>query len=592
MKKLLPLGLALLSAGTVAAQSTIPSQEVSQVAVSSISDNGKWLVGETGEGGLMIINLETGDKWKYNGSGADNDEGYATGSNREVSDDGTVVGEVNSIPSYWKNGKWNQLSGWVRDNTGYVYAVVGSITPDGSMIVGGLGKGGSSFQETDEDILMTYPCVWYRQDDGTYGTPVWLPYPEKDLFGRIPQYVHCLAVSQDGKTIGTAMRDGFGGFCQPVAHYLDENGEWQYKELGMNLINPNNIPLVPFPGEWNGDGVPNDFENYMTAQEYARFESQWYAWYEEQERLGYTEEEIAIRELHFAMEFMSGERKAAYEAKVSQWENGYVAWETAWKEYEQCVIDLFDTGWTFEFNNVFISPDGKYIYSSAMPAKAEDVNPVCIEVANPSNYTIYANEYNILVSSIAEDYSILGYPYDPDTDIYRMAYIFPEGDTTPVAFTDYMQEKNQSVYDWMEEHMYREVVTGITSSGAEQFDDRWCLGKAVCTPDLSLVGFAASTLYWAAPPANTSYITFLLNTGMDVEVEEVLASADATVNSLGDGRLEVKGEVSRIEIFNLSGMKVYEAVNPAGVVSTGLSTGVYVVKADSPSGVITKKVLF
>lgn len=595
MKKLLPFGLALIAPAFIAnAQTTaVESQEVQNIAVSSISDNGEWMVGEAGEGNLMIINLTNNRSWTYRGSGADNEEGYITGSTREVSDDGTVVGENNSIPSYWQNGKWNQLKGWVRDNSGYVYAVVGAITPDGSMIVGGLGKGGGQVTG-DEDWQMTYPCVWNRNDDGTYGDPVWLPNPSKDIFDRIPQYVHCIAVSQDGKTIGAMMRDGFGGFCQPYVFTLGDNGEWSYKALGMNLINPNNIPIVPFPGEWNGDGVPNDFERYMTEEEYAQFESQWYAWYMEQERLGYTEEEIAIRELHFAMEFMSGERKAAYEAKVERWENGYLAWDKAWKKYEQCVIELFNTGFTFEFNNIFLSPDGKYIYSSVKPQNADSYIPVRIDVQT-GEYQLYPNNNNILVSGVTSDYSILGHAYDQDTDLYTMAYIFPQGQTTPVSFVDYFQGLPDSgIYEWVEEHIYREVVVGITGTGAEQYGDEWCFGKPVSTPDLGIIAFSSSTLYWAAPPqGNTNgYITFIVSTGEDSGVESVSAAGEASFKVLPGQNLEFNGDFAEVSIYDLSGVCVFKAANPSGVVSTGISKGIYIVKASTVSGeTVTEKVL-
>lgn len=513
MKKTLSaIGIALFAAMTANAQNAAESAEYYNIVAGSISDNGNWMTGEIGEGGLQIINIATGQTWTYEGGST-----YESAHTRAVADDGTVVGEVNNIPSYWTpgtdgKGKWTNLKGYVNTG-GYFYASVGAVTPDGSMIVGAIAKGGGDMMD-EEDVQWDYPCVWHRNSDGTYGEPEFLPNTGKDIFGREPQYVHCLAVSQDGKTIAGMMRSGSGFFHFPLLYTLQDNGEWELKYLGMDLVNPRGIEPNPYPGEFNEE-MPN-YEPYMSGSELNEF----YAYFDnripELEREGYTEDDIMVQERIEAALFMSGNNQTEYEALLNSWLTAYSTWEKAWSAYEKTTLEIMNTGYDFEFNNILISPDGKYLYSSAKKQMEETFTPVAID-AETDNHTLYPNELNLLISSIGADYSILCHPYDKDTDMYRMAYIFPEGQTTPVAMIDYLKERvTTEVYAWMEEHMYQSVIVSLTSTGTEVYGDEWVFGKPVCTPDMELIAFGGSTLYWESAPYDCGYITFLLNTGLDV----------------------------------------------------------------------------
>lgn len=554
MKRTL-LIMALATAGTAAnATVEVPSAEYYGAYVSAISDNGKWMVCEMDyPRSMTVVNLETGEKWMRVSTGADGAEDYLIGFTRAVSDDGTVVGEDWDIPSYWKadsrgQGVWTHLKGYVRNDTGVVSGMVGGITPDGSMIVGALGKGGGSIYGNG-DSQMTYPCVWYRNDDGTYGDPVFLPTPGLDIFGRKPQYVHCLAVSADGRTIGGQMRSGSGFFHFPLVYTLLDNGEWELKTVGMNLVNPEGITPAPWPGDFDNDTPMPNYEEYMTPEQLAAFyaadlNSAWQA-------EGYNDDEIMVLEHIYAAEYMTGEKKAEYQALVDAWVNRYVTWEEAWEKYEESMIRIMETGWDFEFNNVFLSPDGKYIYSSGKSALASAYTPIRISTVDDSDFTIYANRENILMSGVTADYSILGREYQADSDMYSMGYIFPQGQTTPVDIVSYMQQNAKpEVYDWMEEHMYRSVVVGLTASGGEMFDDRWVVGKPISTPDMSVMAFGNSMIYWQTPPApgvTDRFITFVLNTSLDFAGVEGIPV---------DDRAEATSPEAPAVYYNLQGVRV------------------------------------
>lgn len=595
-KSLLFLFTGLLACASAAAAPSVKSGVYYGAAVSSISDNGNWMVCEMDQSNsVWIFDLANNLNWMSVFSGDDGDIDYTIAFTRAVSDEGTVVGEVWNVPSVWKNGVWTNLPGWVRDDSGYVYCAMGAITPDGSMIVGSLGKGGGSLMGEDDDdpmeeYQMTYPCVWYRQADGTYGEPVFLPNTGKDFFGRNPQYVNCIAVSQDGKTIGAMMRSGSGYFHFPLAYTLNDNGEWELKILGMNLVNPKGYTPSPWPGDYWGPEQPN-YEPYMTSEELSRF-------YREADEIagrmqaeGKTEEEITLWEIQYAMNYMSPEKQAEYKPVLDAFLEAWTKWDTEWKKYEESMEQIMGTGFDFEFNNIRLSPDGKYIYSSAKAGLSSTFTPVRIDIESDT-YELYPNNINFLISDVTSDYSILGHEYNQDTDFYRTAYIFPKGDKTPVPLYEYYRDK-KTVYDWMEDNMYRSVVVSVTPSGNEQYDDRWCMGKPVSTPDMSLLGFAASSLYWENPPT-TNEVTFLMNVDELTGVEGVVADdVDASLSPLRGGIIEVKGELASVAVYDLTGTAVFTLANPSGLVSTGLPSGIYVVKALKASGeVIAKKALF
>ena len=176
-----------------------------------------------------------------------------------------------------------------------------------------------------------------------------------------------------------------------------------------------------------------------------------------------------------------------------------------------------------------------------------------------------------------------------------IAYIYPKNSTTAVSFLDYWKD-DPKIYSWMEEHMYKQVVTGVTSTGAYQLSDQWCMGRPVATPDMSLFGFACSSEYWYPAPEDGSFIsTFLINPEMPESdgVETITDFITSDIRSLGKGLIQLTGEFETIEVYDLSGMKAFGCLNPAEIVSTGLSSGIYIVRATTSAGeVITNKVIF
>lgn len=253
MKKFLPIYLlfALICCGNTlyAADPEI----IEGVEVVSVSDSGNWILGQAdGEGILYIKDLASGTVYTTGGGASATGRGYTAGVGKSISDEGTVIALNEGIPYWWRvdTEKWTRLPGETQDGS----AMVGSITPDGSVIVGGLGNTGTTLEE----VQMILPCIWRRTADGSYGEPEFLPNPDKDPYGYVPQYVNCVAVSPDARVVAAIMTVESGMLELPYIYTQDDQGNWTYKQVGMQIVDPSN-PDFRQPAT----GRPADGYNFM-----------------------------------------------------------------------------------------------------------------------------------------------------------------------------------------------------------------------------------------------------------------------------------------------------------------------------------------
>ena len=594
MKKLLPLGLIMLTASTVSAQSDVPSQVFAGEYLYCVSDNGEWAVGQMEQQySVYIRNLITGKVWQYEWDGSDLGEMYTLSLDKAVSNNGIVIGEISDTPVYWKEGRWHALP-----TSGFSASCqLGSISADGSMIVGGIGDVGFNY----DDQQMTFPCVWYMQDNGNFGNPEFLPRPEKDMTGATPQYFSCISVSEDGNVIGATMTCNYGFPHVPYVYIKGSDGSWSYKALGLDLINPGNLQFPEYVGEYNGPDRPN-YEAYMTQEQIAKMDAEFPAWSAAMEREGYTQEDIEILMLRFAADYMTEPEKSEYEAVLDEYYDAYFDWLEKYTDYETTLGMMLAEGVDFVFNNIRISPDGKYVYSTGSRlemVRPDDPENAFDELHFPTRFDVetsdsfeFDNSLDILVSCVTADYSVLGQPFILDADMYREAYIFPQGAFKPMNFYEYyMSQNNEDAAKWIEKNMLKEVI-GFGPNGNITIIDTLCMGMPTATPDMSLVTFTTSGVYWE-PQAPFNWYSYILNPLAESGIETAVTEDGAKIISLADARLSVSGKVKEITVYDLSGAAVYFVKSPAGIVSTGLPSGVYVVKAvkDNDESMVLK-VLF
>ena len=361
-----------------------------------LSPNGIYAVSSLYET-LTIHNLVTGEENEYV-------EEYFGGNGNAVSNNGIVVGSsaLTESAAYWKNGQWYDI----ESAAGRTLSYANGISIDGSRIVGTVSPDSYA---GDFEGLMLVPCYWDVQEDGTVGELHLLPFPNKDLTGRTPQYVTAISVSNDGKTIAGQIQDFSGFIVQPIIYQQNEDGEWNYTLIQNDLYHPEGIVLPEDPGDF--EGTEPSYEDYMTEEELAAYLEAVDNYYNsqpiypeftdfmsEEERAAYLaaveefyetwegdfpnyEDYMTAEELAAYLEavdnyynsqpiypeytdFMTEEEKAAYLAAYEAYMTAYNEWDEKFMTYQLAFQELAENVPILVFNNVLLSADGKSYVTS------------------------------------------------------------------------------------------------------------------------------------------------------------------------------------------------------------------------------------
>lgn len=163
----------------------------------SISDNGKWVVGSVFGNGI-IYNVETGESQYFSIEGEDGTTNQVD--IYDVADDGMAVGSWYHSPAICKNGEWEKY-----DMQGYSSGAIYSVSPDGTLCAGYVMTGSDS-----------KPVQW---KNGTFSM---LTCPETTFLGDDPYAGFVVkSMSADGICVGTDWTDQLG--C-----YWDKQGNVIY----------------------------------------------------------------------------------------------------------------------------------------------------------------------------------------------------------------------------------------------------------------------------------------------------------------------------------------------------------------------------
>ena len=335
MKKVL---LALLGLGaSLGASAGVETQIIRDVIV-GLSPNGRYAASEF-FGTIVIYDLDTDEHFTYEESDT---RSYGVGNGNFWGNSG-MVGYIDNTggSAVWRGGRWNRLPLAAEDPAGL--GTANGLTPDMTRICGNASTGVGLV--LDDAKLMVYPCYWdMNANNSNYGQQKPLPYPTKDLIGQVPQYVTALSITEDGKTIWGQITSGNGFFHEPIVYHQDEKGEWSY-ELPMHKVcMPDDIKIVPYPGD--GPAVPSK-ENFMTAEELAAYD----AAYEK-----YLANPTSMKEPKYE-DFMTPEEIEAYNKALEP----HIEWYAKYQEYAAMLEELMEKGVSFAFNLCYVSPDGRYM---------------------------------------------------------------------------------------------------------------------------------------------------------------------------------------------------------------------------------------
>lgn len=637
MKKLLlMISAVMMSVGALFAQDANAPKAYPSLVITAMSEDGNYVCGqEVMAGTLTVINRSTGESFT-----TANDEGmfyYSVGLGNCMSNTGIVVCSQTDAceeAGYCLNGEWYVLPKRPED---VGVALAHGITPDGSRICGQVGRASFGL----EDNLMQQPVIWNRNADGTYADYVELPYPTKDFVGLMPQYVTAVAISADGKTIAGQVTCNSGFLQEPIIYREAEDGTWSYTLIhNKELFNPNDVVLPEYPGEcpeypnpsdymteeeieaynvaveeYNQytEGYPNKVE-FMTAEEYAQYQEALenytgdgpYPWPDDfmtAEEL--TAYEDAVNEYYENMppypsmeDYMGAESKAKYDEAMAQYNAAYNEWEVKYYEYAEVYDSLLDAAPSFQFNSVYLSPNGRYLSMTDLRASffgpSDPAVPYLFDLEN-GDYKTYGDKIDASVTFVSDNGSMLAAARLSlaDNKLYT-AYVCSnpeEGDF--VLLQDYVKSVNEDVYNWMNtnmRHTYEEYELDEETWDYVPviMEDALLTGLPTANGDLSCIATWVPNVWGVDYELEVMdyYYSYILPLGKTTGVFNA-ASDNISFKALRGGLLEVKGAAKTIEIYDVNGRMVYRVDSPASRIATGLGNGIYVIKTTANNGKVS-----
>lgn len=532
--------------------------------VQSVSPNKVWTAAQINDGSVVIRNHSTGEAWPYfTDMGSRN---YFISSGAAASDIGVIAGSTTtSNAAYWEKGRWNVLPTPHPDFISIAYG----LSSDGRIICGGAG---AAEMANDTEVTMLVPVLWYRGEDGKYGDPVYLPHPEFDITGRKPQYITAIAVSNDGKTVAGQMMDYYGARCEPIVYRCDDKGEWSYTLLGRELLNPYDIEFPEWPGGLADDILRPTQEDYMTPEQLNAFMEAFEAWN------GPTDPPLYE-------DFMTPEKIEEYQKDLKAYLDIMLPWSEKFEYFQSVYREYLSASSSFVFNNVRLSPDGKKYVTTANVVYKNNrgYNPVIFDL-DTDEFTILSSQQGVTVNYVADDYTILAFSgaMGADGGSYR-AYVFPQMKPGGMWLEDYVKEKNPALLEWMERTLIQDVIVGLNADQSYMTREVFCTGIPTATPDLSLIVTNNSTASWYDSPGD-EYITAYLPMTWQSGVETIETDNIADMKLLPGGIIDLGGEFSSLDIYDITGARVYTASDVSGQVNPRLPKGIYIIRATDRSG--------
>lgn len=554
-KSLLLLSMAAMVAGVSAQQPKEP-QFLGGLAIQNVSPNGKWAASEA-NGVVVLINTETGATTEFIGDGYT--EYFNLGLGSALSNDGVLCAAQNmdGNGSYY-DGEWKYLP----TPEGSKSADAHSITPDGSRICGNLG-----LQEmTYDDVTMIVPAVWERQADGTYGECVVLPHPSLDLFGRAPQYITAICISDDGRTVVGQIQDCRGMYLYPIVYKQAADGEWSYSLPTEALFNPNHVEVPVWPGESPDRPAAT---SYMTEEKKAEYEAAVQAW-----RAAGDYSQPYPQDT----DYLTEEQLAEYNAAMAEYQAVMEVWEEQSSNYYIAYQEIVDVSPNFQFNQVGLSADGSK-FGMTVVTTVEDpmawmgwseVNHVWIINADGEEIVKYEDK-ELSVKAWVGDY-LTAVEVDEMTNAFN-GYLLKDGVTT--SLYDFLCAKGDDIKEWVDLNMTHEVEVYDYENDQLVYESVMATGLPIASRDWDVVA-SWTHVSWESEYYVESYLFDFRNQG---GIGSVAMDKKEQVRFDADGNLSVGDGVVSVAVYDLSGVCVKSVSNPNSSVALDAANGVYIVKA-------------
>lgn len=392
---------------------------------------------------------------------------YSLGFGNIFSENGLMVGCIDACtPGYLnlEEGEWIALPIREGDANPAKNNHADAITPDGSRICGGIAL--SNFGTDAADVMMA-PVIWDRKADGTYGEYQVLPYPTKDLTGRVPQYCTARWMSDDGRTIAGTVTDYSGFIIIPIVYRQNAKGEWSYELLAEELIYNTEAKFPDYPTYEPKYVNP---EKYLNEAEMTAFEAASKA-YNDSLSAAYSGEADYPSYYPYATDFMV-ENLTQYSADTAVFNKENKLYQDSLEAFNDVFYDsdvVYNT--SFEFNGLSLSRDGKYVSHTL---HMEDPNPdplswfpEVLSVPHRFNLQAEGNPVEVckdqtkgLISSTLNDGRVLIL----NDGATRNTYVWPVGTSYTTSLYEFIRTKNQAIGDTIQKYF---------TFSLPEYDEEW-----------------------------------------------------------------------------------------------------------------------
>lgn len=577
--------VAVIAAGSLSAK----NQRIENFYTNGISPDGTYIHGSDGAF-FLIKNVVTEEEWNY-------DIDHNGGNGNCWTNDGMMVGNIDDYtPAIWRNGQWTPLA--LEDPT--VTHILRGVTPNGKYICGtrGLPKPTGDV----EDYLMSGPVLYERQEDGTYGEPIALPYPEKDITNRIPQYITANNISDDGRTIIGQIVDGNGFLIYPIAFFKEDDGSWTFNLVQQDVVNPQKISFPEFPG--SGPIMPMA-ESFLSPEEKEAYDAAIEEWHEQGS--DYESEPDPL-------DFLGEENLEAYLKAEEEYTKVHDAWQVLYVQWRNAYNRLLSTGHTFEFNDLSLSPNGTYYGANAkvdietnnngdialigkkaiLKSNGVDTHdgngdkkyiPFVFNLKDDT-YKEYDTEFinGVELKVVTDDATIVGVN---EPSPYPQAYLFLKGENKLTDLKSYISTISKETADWMAVNMTHDIdVYDPENDNYQLVEDYMITGIPYATPDLKTFVTTAYAI-WTAE--GSPYLTYVLTPDSPGAVKSVTSISDLVVKTDATGTIYISRPAD-IEIYDTAGVNVFKA-KKITTANPSLDKGIYLIKVVSENGAsVTSKI--
>lgn len=504
MKKLL---LALLASAPALGAVAEVETRIFHDAIVGLSTDGRYASSEF-YGSVVIYDLDTDDVYDYPEGGSNS---YGVGNGNFWGKTG-MVGYIDNAgaSAVWSAGRWNKLPLATADPAGMGSA--NGITADMSRICGNASTGAGL--ALDDAKLMVYPCYWNRNANGTYGRQTPLPYPTKDLLGQVPQYVTAISISDDGRSIWGQITSGNGFFHEPVLYTQNpETDEWTYSLPLRKQVLPDNITLVPYPGD--GPTIPS-MENFMTEDELAAFDEAYSKYLEDPEN---------VKEPTYP-EFMTAEEIEAYNKALEP----HLEWAEKYSAYTKMLDEVMENGLTFVFNLIRMSPNGRYVgmvaekmYYTADGQSQSVYTPYLYDMETGEGKLVGIEGASMLLTAVSDEGNILGYL---DAVAADLGYVRINATGEWITYVDYLKSRDASLGEWIEKNWNHEVEVELDpETGATDFLELEISGRPFVSTDWNtFVSYAYN--FWGGEDKN-QYLSYVIRFGDESGIQSAVTYSSA-----------------------------------------------------------------